>query len=104
MNTMKFNELSEKVLNWARDRDILINSSAIAQLTKTEEEVAELREAIDNNDMDKMVDGYGDVLVTMIIGAEIAGFDLVDCLQVAYDEIKDRKGHLNEDGIFVKEN
>ena len=50
-----------------------------------------------------MVDGYGDVLVTMIIGAEIAGFDLVDCLQVAYDEIKDRKGHLNEDGIFVKE-
>ncbi len=103
MNTMKFNELSEKVLNWARDRDILINSSAIAQLTKTEEEVAELREAIDNNDMDKMVDGYGDVLVTMIIGAEIAGFDLVDCLQVAYDEIKDRKGHLNEDGIFVKE-
>lgn len=104
MNTMKFNELSEKVLNWARDRDILINSSAIAQLTKTEEEVAELREAIENNDMDKMVDGYGDVLVTMIIGAEIAGFDLVDCLQVAYDEIKDRKGHLNEDGIFVKEN
>lgn len=103
MNTMKFNELSEKVLNWARDRDILINSSAIAQLTKTEEEVAELREAIENNDMDKMVDGYGDVLVTMIIGAEIAGFDLVDCLQVAYDEIKDRKGHLNEDGIFVKE-
>ena len=104
MNTMKFNELSEKVLNWARDRGILINSSAIAQLTKTEEEVAELREAIENNDMDKMVDGYGDVLVTMIIGAEIAGFDLVDCLQVAYDEIKDRKGHLNEDGIFVKEN
>lgn len=103
MNTMKFNELSEKVLNWARDRGILINSSAIAQLTKTEEEVAELREAIENNDMDKMVDGYGDVLVTMIIGAEIAGFDLVDCLQVAYDEIKDRKGHLNEDGIFVKE-
>lgn len=102
MNTMKFDELNHKVLDWARERDILQNSSALAQLTKTEEEVAELREAIENNDMDKMVDGYGDVLVTMIIGAEIAGFDLVDCLQVAYDEIKDRKGHLNEDGIFVK--
>ena len=103
MNTMKFDELSDKVLDWARERDILQNGSAIAQLTKTEEEVAELREALENEDKDAMVDAYGDVLVTLIIGAEIAGLDLVGCLEAAYEEIKDRKGYLNEDGIFVKE-
>ena len=98
-----FEELKEKVLNWASERGILQNGSAIAQLTKTEEEVAELREAIENEDKDAMVDAYGDVLVTLIIGAEIAGLDLMDCLEAAYEEIKDRTGYLNEDGIFVKE-
>lgn len=103
MNTMKFDELNHKILDWAAERGILQNGSAIAQLTKTEEEVAELREALENEDKDAMVDAYGDVLVTLIIGAEIAGLDIVDCLEAAYEEIKDRKGYLNEDGIFVKE-
>ena len=102
MNTMKFDELEEKVLDWAAERGIVQNGSAIAQLVKTEEEVAELREALENEDKDAMVDAYGDVLVTLIIGAEIAGLDIVDCLEAAYEEIKDRTGYLNEDGIFVK--
>jgi hypothetical protein len=29
--------------------------------------------------------------------------DLVNCLKSAYEEIKDRKGTMNEEGIFVKE-
>lgn len=103
MNTLKFDELNHKILDWAAERGILQNGSAIAQLTKTEEEVAELREALENEDKDAMVDAYGDVLVTLIIGAQIAGLDLVGCLEAAYEEIKDRKGYLNEDGIFVKE-
>lgn len=103
MNTIRFEELEEKVLDWAAERGIVQNGSAIAQLTKTEEEVAELREALENEDKDAMVDAYGDVLVTLIIGAQIAGLDLVGCLEAAYEEIKDRKGYLNEDGIFVKE-
>lgn len=28
---------------------------------------------------------------------------LYQCLQHAYDEIKDRKGYLNEQGVFIKE-
>ena len=98
-----FEELKEKVLDWARERDILQHGSAIAQLTKTEEEVAELREALEKHDIVEMVDAYADVLITLIIGAELAGLDLIDCLEVGYEEIKDRKGKLNEDGIFVKE-
>jgi len=29
--------------------------------------------------------------------------NLVDCLESAYEEIKDRKGAMNEQGIFVKD-
>jgi hypothetical protein len=49
-----------------------------------------------------MVDAYGDVLVTLIVGAALADVDLVSCLESAYAEIKDRKGTLGEDGIFRK--
>jgi hypothetical protein len=40
--------------------------------------------------------------VTLIIGAELYGVNLVACLEAAYDEIKDRKGTLGPDGIFYK--
>jgi len=32
-----------------------------------------------------------------------ADLDLVECFKGAYEEIKDRKGYLNSDGIFVKQ-
>jgi hypothetical protein len=50
-----------------------------------------------------MKDAYGDILVTLIMGCACADLDLVECLNGAYDEIKNRKGYLNSDGIFVKE-
>ena len=33
----------------------------------------------------------------------LADVDLVDCLEEAYETIKDHKGYLTSDGIFVKE-
>lgn len=35
--------------------------------------------------------------------AEEAGTTLEACVNQAYDQIKDRKGHLNASGVFVKE-
>ena len=70
---------------------------------KTLEEVTELLSALHRKDWGEARDAYGDVLVTLIIGAELAGLDLVDCLALAYDTIKDRRGYLREDGVFVKE-
>lgn len=31
------------------------------------------------------------------------GLDFIECVEQAYNEIKDRKGTLREDGVFVKE-
>lgn len=50
-----------------------------------------------------MADAYGDILVTLVMGAACADLDLVTCFEGAYQEIKDRKGRLTPEGIFVKE-
>ena len=99
---MTFEDLEGRVIAWACARQIIPNSNAMSQALKTAEEVVELLQALNKKDMKTVIDSYGDVLVTLVIGAELYGVNLVACLEAAYDEIKDRKGHLNKDGVFVK--
>lgn len=101
MNSYRIVELD--VLRWAEARNIIPNSTPLAQAIKTTEEVAELLKALSKGDKDEAVDAYGDILVTLIIGSALMDVDLVDCLNKAYRVIKDRKGTLTKDGIFVKE-
>jgi len=100
---MTFHELEEKVVQWARDRQIIPNSNPTSQLMKTVSELGELADATLKNSDDERVDGVGDVLVTLILYCELSGFDITMCLGRAYDTIKDRKGTLTPEGIFVKE-
>ena len=51
---------------------------------------------------DAIIDGLGDVLVVLIGLSMQLGLDLTECLEVSYNEIKDRKGKL-VNGVFVKE-
>ena len=92
-----------EVLRWAEARRIIPNSTAMAQAIKTHEELGELLSALHRNDRAEIIDAYGDIMVTLIIGADLAGVDLVEALNIAYAQIKNRKGHLREDGVFVKE-
>lgn len=92
-----------KVIQWAQDRQIIPNSTPMAQAVKTAEEVAELLKALSKGDMAEAKDAYADILITLIIGADLAGFDLVDCLNDGYEVIKNRQGFLTKDGIFVKQ-
>lgn len=92
-----------QVLRWAEDRKIIPRSTAMAQAIKTHEELGELLSALLRGNKDEVLDAYGDILVTLIIGADLAGVDLVDALNHAYDQIKHRRGTLREDGVFVKE-
>lgn len=100
---MSYADLEMKVIQWGEARGIVQNSTPMAQLRKTLEEVDELSDAIEKKDVSAMKDAYGDILVTLIMGCATADIDLVECLELAYNEIKDRKGYLNKDGIFVKE-
>ena len=100
---MSYRELEMKTIQWGEARGIVQNSNPLAQAGKTQEELNELIEAINNDDYDAMKDAYGDILVTLIMGCACADVDLVSCLQLAYDEIKDRSGTLGADGIFYKD-
>ena len=100
---MSYANIEMKVVQWGEARGIVQHSNNMAQAIKTLEEVGELLEAIHKGDKDAQKDAYGDILVTLIIGCATADFDLVECLGLAYDQIKDRKGYLDSSGVFVKQ-
>jgi len=100
---MSYADVEMKVVQWGEARGIVQNSTPYAQALKTKEELDELFEAISKDDRAAMVDAYGDILVTLVMGCACADLDLVSCFKEAYDEIKDRKGHLSKEGLFIKE-
>jgi NTP pyrophosphatase (non-canonical NTP hydrolase) len=102
-DTMSYAEYEIKVIQWGEARGIVQNSNPMAQAIKTMEEVTELLEAINKGDKAGMIDAYGDILVTLIMGCATADIDLTECLASAYDTIKNRKGHLDAQGVFHKE-
>lgn len=98
-----FEQLIGKVEQWGADRLITVNSTPQAQLLKCMSELGELADATLKNNRGEIVDGLGDVLVTLIMYAATQKLDLQFSLECAYDEIKNRKGHLTPEGVFVKE-
>ena len=100
---MSFAKAEMLIIQWGEARQIVQNSTAFAQATKTQEELNELFEAIESGDREAMKDAYGDILVTLIMGCACADLDLVECLNGAYEEIKDRKGYLSKEGLFIKQ-
>jgi NTP pyrophosphatase (non-canonical NTP hydrolase) len=100
---MSYAEVEMKVLRWSEARKIIPNSTPLAQWKKAAEELDELKDALKKNDMNKAIDGVGDTVVCLINICALLDVNLVDCLESAYEEIKDRKGTMNAEGIFVKE-
>lgn len=100
---MSWAETELKVIRWAEARGIIQNSTAQAQWIKADEEMGELWEALEANDRSETIDAIGDTMVCLINMAAILDLDVTKCLEAAYEQIKDRKGHMNEAGIFVKE-
>lgn len=98
-----YNDTEMKVIQWAEARKIIPNSTPLAQAIKTHEELGELMSALNRNDTKEIKDAYGDILVTLVIGAALSNFDLKECFESAYQTIKNRQGYLLSNGVFVKE-
>ena len=95
--------VDEKIDQWFEDRGIVANGKTMSQAIKTLEETTELIDAINTNNLLEIIDAVGDIYVTLRGVCVVQGIDLDDCAKLAYNEIKDRKGHLRADGTFVKE-
>ena len=94
--------LEKEIVAWADDRNIFEQSTASLQFSKTLEEVNELYDGIMEGDADEIADAIGDVMVTLIIQAQMWGLSATDCLTGVYKEISQRKGMM-VNGKFVKE-
>lgn len=100
---MSYAEVEMKIVQWGEARGIVQNATAMSQAIKTLEETTELLAAINKKDLDETKDAVGDIVVTLIMVCAVLDIDLVQCLKGAYAEIKDRKGYLTKEGVFVKE-
>lgn len=96
-----FGVLQKNVLSWAEERKLLNPKNKMAQALKTGEELNELQKAINCKNVEQIKDGIGDCLVTLIIQANMNGWTTEECLEYAYNIIKDRDGKT-VNGMFVK--
>lgn len=93
-------KLIKQVEQWSIDKG-LHNGNPDRQALKVWEESGEIAKAMSRNRLDELKDGIGDTVVTLIILAQQHGWTLEECLQYAYDEIKDRTGETRN-GTFIK--
>jgi NTP pyrophosphatase (non-canonical NTP hydrolase) len=100
---MSFAKVELQVIHWAEARKIIPNATAETQLMKLVSELGELADATLKNDEAGIIDGVGDVMVCLINYCALKHIDLTTCIKSAYEEIKDRKGTLLPNGVFVKD-
>jgi len=91
----------DKFKQWGLDRGIIQNGDALAQGLKL---VSEMGELADNLAKDRCIkDDIGDCMVVLTMLANMTDTPIEDCLAQAWGDIKDRKGFMNENGVFIKE-
>jgi NTP pyrophosphatase (non-canonical NTP hydrolase) len=106
---------TEKTLKWAKDKGILEKSSPLIQLSKSQEELTELRDEVVIHDtlmkvgwsrhdpLDlKIKMELGDLIITLQIAAEMLGTTLEECQDMAFKKISKRSGRMIN-GMFVKD-
>lgn len=98
--------LITKINIWADERNLKQADPKI-QWMRITEEVGEIRDVLlkptkFTDPQMALKDAIGDTLVTIIVLAHQLDLDVTECLSIAYNEIKNRKGKI-VNGTFVKE-
>ena len=92
----------KEILEWAEPKGLLNPQLAPQQFMKLSEEVGELANAILKGNKIEQIDALGDIRVVITILAEQLGFDIDECEEIAYQEIKNRTGKTIN-GTFIKD-
>ena len=99
---LTFDELIENIYGWADEKGLIKPEYVKSQFVKVIEELGEAASAITKNQRDELIDGLGDTFVTIIILTMQCGLTPQEVLNVAWDEIKHRKGKTTN-GVFIKQ-
>jgi len=92
----------ELIRNWADERGLYKGGDTKTQALKLVEEVGEICRAILKGNDSEVEDGIGDAVVVLTNLAELQGTSIEHCISVAYNEIKDRTGKM-DNGTFKKD-
>jgi len=91
----------DKIRDWAKEKGIYEKGDSKTQYLKLQEECGELSKAILNNDDAEIIDAIGDCVVVLTNLSKLCGFKIEDCIDSAYNVIKNRQGKMIN-GTFVK--
>jgi len=91
--------LIDKIMKWHEDRNLIEGSTDKDQVLKLQQELGELSDSVCKQK--DMKDDLGDMMVIMLNIMKRNNITMEECLETAYNDIKDRKGKMI-DGIFVK--
>ena len=97
---VKFEDIQTLVENWADKKGILEHGKPMKQLLKTLEEITELHAAIEDDNLEEIIDAIGDVVVTLIIYAKMKNITL---FPNGSEELSDSKGTA-QDPYFLLDN
>ena len=92
----------ELIRVWAEERGLYKNGDPKTQLVKLIEEAGELSQAILKEDKPEIKDAIGDMVVVLTNLSHLYGFKVENCIDSAYNEIKNRKGKIINN-TFVKD-
>ena len=98
INTSTF----DNIRAWAQVRGIYDEGNTIIQYVKLQEEAGELAKALLSSNHDEVIDAIGDMIVVLTNLAHMEGLKIENCIDSAYNEIKNRKGSMIN-GTFVKD-
>ena len=90
------------IRTWASKRGLYEKGDAKTQALKLVEEVGETCRAILKGNHTDIEDGIGDCVVVLTNLAHLCDTDIEHCIELAYNEIKDRKGKM-DNGTFKKD-
>jgi hypothetical protein len=88
------------IADWHHDRNLIDGANNQSQFMKLISEAGELANNLAKGKDCR--DDIGDMIVVLINIAEREGYTIEECLEQAYNDIKDRKGKMIN-GTFVKE-
>lgn len=95
-------KMFDKIRGWATERGLYDKGDTKTQFIKLQEESGELACGILKEDKELIKDSIGDIVVVLTNLAHLSGFSIEECIEAAYNEIKNRKGKMNN-GTFEKE-